>query len=838
MSDASFEPDSSAREQFLSSLLEQLTQPAPLSDESGTSAMLRDMANMLNTTGAYVIMLEQTSSGGVNIDYRHAWYAKDVRPLSFGGRGMGALSALFKRGPLLIPDSQLLPEAQKEFADELESRGLRAALMLGVFVDDDLRGFVGFNDQRPRAWSAEEIALAEQLSRSVIWTLDKQLSERKLQAAEARIRSFIEESPIPMYCWEFDPPIDTSLPVAEQLKALDPGILVECNETFAKDFGLDTVENALGKTYAEVSQVNPEGFKRQLTHFLENGHASQDFRDRADLPDGRRVYYVSNATGFIENGLMYRIWGNSRNVTEAVVAEQQIQASRERINLALEAGGVGFFEWRLDNLKGSVEFPSALRGLPNYRFEDATVEEIRELMTPQSIDVLQQAWDAYNAGEQERLTAEITLKPYNGKMQTVLLQGKTLSREDGDVVVAVLQDITQIRESQAAQAQLEEQMRIAQKLESLGLLAGGIAHDFNNLLMVVLGNADLVERDLQDDTVSRERVAEISKAARVASELCRQLLAYAGKGSFVLENIDPPALVESMRGLLESSISRRISLRFNFNPTPTIVADASQIQQVLLNLVINAGEAIGDAPGEIMVSTGALDCTTEYLAEPYLDDDLPSGKYSYIEVTDTGSGMTEEVRRRLFDPFFTTKFTGRGLGMSAVLGIVRSHKGSMKIYSEPGRGTNLRVLFPTDSKELIATKDQANTEAIENLPGGKILFIDDELLVRNIGTDMLSELGFSTICAQNGVEALELFDQHRHEIVAVILDLTMPEMDGIATFRELKKRSPDLQVILASGYNEQEATRDFVGRGLAAFIQKPFVMSELERILHKVLPKD
>ncbi len=239
-----------------------------------------------------------------------------------------------------------------------------------------------------------------------------------------------------------------------------------------------------------------------------------------------------------------------------------------------------------------------------------------------------------------------------------------------------------------------------------------------------------------------------------------------------------------------------------------------------------------------MISTGALDCTTEYLTEPYIDDNLPSGKYSYIEVTDTGSGMTEEVRRRLFDPFFTTKFTGRGLGMSAVLGIVRSHKGSMKIYSETGRGTNLRVLFPTDSGALIPARDLSAATTAEALPGGKILFIDDELLVRNIGADMLSQLGFATISAQNGVKALELFDQHAHEIVCVILDLTMPEMDGIETFRQLKQRDPGLPVILASGYNEQEATREFVGRGLAAFIQKPFVMSELQQVLQKALNED
>jgi CheY-like chemotaxis protein len=372
-------------------------------------------------------------------------------------------------------------------------------------------------------------------------------------------------------------------------------------------------------------------------------------------------------------------------------------------------------------------------------------------------------------------------------------------------------------------------------LESLGLLAGGIAHDFNNLLTAILGNADLVERELPVGSDHRARLDEIVAAARVASDLCRQMLAYAGKRDLVLGAIDVGVLIENMRGLLESSVSRKISLRFDLHPTPLIDADASQVQQVLLNLVINAAEAIGDRPGEVTISTGAVECSVDELAEPYLDHDLPAGNYTFVEVRDPGVGIPDAIRARIFDPFFSTKFTGRGLGLSAVLGIVRAHRGSIKIESAPGHGTSSRVLFPVAVDKPVMELEPETRAKPEPRDGATVLCIDDDEFVRSTMSAMLGRLGFETMSAASGFEAVRLFADRQDHIDCVILDLTMPEMDGIETFERLRELDPNVKVVLVSGYDESEATREFVGHGLTAFMQKPFAMAALDATLRAVL---
>ncbi len=824
-----------ARERFLSLLLDRLTSEAPLTDDGSVENMLEQIADLVDCAGAYVMLVAFDEQGNVSLERRYAWYKQEVPALNFDGRRIKELERVYGQGPLVIPDSSLLPE---EFADnrrELESRGLRSALMQPVFYDDRLRGFVGFNDDKPHDWSDSELDTVEQLARMVIGTLDKQLAERRLVEAEERFRSFMTATPSGVYCWEFAEPIDTALPVDAQLEALGSGVLVECNEVFASDFGLGTARDALGMTYADLAALNPEGFRLQEIFFIENGYQMIDYRNDVSLPEGPARTYITSATGLVKDGHLRRVWGSVRDITAQVKAEREIEASRQRIGLAVEAGGIGFFEWDPAHQAGYFEFPGSDHRESSRR-DLASRDQLSEVLGDENIARLSAARQQYVSSDDEQLTCELVFK---GEPEDVYLalQGRTFGNgpRDQQAIIGVTQDISRIRRAEAEKLRLEDQMRAAQKLESLGLLAGGIAHDFNNLLLSILGNADLAERIIPAGSPGREYLGDIGKAARVASDLCRQLLAYAGKGSFVLEPINPTVLVSEMRGLLESSINRRINLRFNFGKAPPIVADRSQMQQIILNLVINAGEAIGEGSGEVCISTGVQTCDSTYLAEPYLDAELPEGDYTFIEVSDTGEGMSGEIREKLFDPFFTTKFTGRGLGMSAVLGIVRGHEGSIKIYSEVGRGTTVRVLFPASSEEAEHTHSIAAEEDTPALPAGKVLFIDDDELVRSVGSAMLKQLGLEAVQAANGIEALKIYETGPEEFACVLLDLTMPEMDGIETFRHIRELNPHVKVVLASGYNEQEATRQFVGRGLAAFIQKPFVVTDLKRVLESVL---
>lgn len=302
-----------------------------------------------------------------------------------------------------------------------------------------------------------------------------------------------------------------------------------------------------------------------------------------------------------------------------------------------------------------------------------------------------------------------------------------------------------------------------------------------------------------------------------------------------------------MAHLLDVSISKKNMLKCDFAENlPTFDGDATQIRQVVMNLITNASEAIGDRSGIISLTTGAMHCDRAYLdgineiLRAGLDEPLPEGVYTYFEVADTGCGMDAETTEKIFDPFFTTKFTGRGLGMSAVLGIVRGHKGALEIHSEIGKGTTLKVLLPANElpKDGIPVDGKDEAPRQEWRGSGTVLFADDEEVACSVGSQMLERLGFNVLRAIDGRQALKVFGEHAAEIVCVFLDLTMPHLDGEETFSEMQRLSPDVPVILCSGYDEQDATRRFAGKGLAGFLQKPFTIAALKEKLMNVLAAD
>jgi CheY-like chemotaxis protein len=266
-----------------------------------------------------------------------------------------------------------------------------------------------------------------------------------------------------------------------------------------------------------------------------------------------------------------------------------------------------------------------------------------------------------------------------------------------------------------------------------------------------------------------------------------------------------------------------------------IEADLTQIQQIIMNLIINASEAIGDNSGLIYIKTYMVDCDRKYLLDTQLQDEINEGPYVCLEISDTGCGMDSETVSKIFDPFFSTKFTGRGLGLSAVMGIVRGHKGGLKVYSEPGKGATFKVLFPGVEHINITAPEMSDGTGQEFKGGGVILLADDEEAIRDLGKTILKDLGFSVLMASNGRQALEVFKVHENEIRCAILDLTMPHMDGKEAFRELRLMKPDLPVIISSGYNEEEVLSEFIGKDLSGFIQKPYTIKNLVEVLRKVL---
>lgn len=455
-------------------------------------------------------------------------------------------------------------------------------------------------------------------------------------------------------------------------------------------------------------------------------------------------------------------------------------------------------------------------------FHEEDREEVREVVE----EVLQ--------GRQFFQWTARTIRP-DGKIRWLDCQGEA-TLEGGQLIhiVGIVQDVTSEVEKEAAQKIMDDRMQQASRFESLSVLAGGIAHDFNNLLAGILGYVDLALGELSPVAPGREYVTMIEKSTLRAAELTRQMLAYSGRGHFIIENINLTRLVEEMSHLLQTVISRKAVLRLDFHrELPCIEADKTQIRQIIMNLIINASEAIGERSGIITLRTGAIDATRDYLQETWLDFNLTEGVYTFFEVSDTGCGMDDETIAHIFDPFFTTKPEGHGLGLAAVLGIIRGHRGFIKVYSEPGRGTTFKVGFPAiEEKE---TTMQEKEESPEKLDGGLVLVVDDEETIRAISGMLLARLGFDSVAAADGREALEIFRERHGELRAVLLDLTMPHLSGDEVFRELRRINQSVPVILMSGFTEDDAVREFIGKGLAGFLQKPFRLQELRDKLAETL---
>jgi PAS domain S-box-containing protein len=404
-------------------------------------------------------------------------------------------------------------------------------------------------------------------------------------------------------------------------------------------------------------------------------------------------------------------------------------------------------------------------------------------------------------------------------------------------VLTIARDITGIRRAEEQHRALERGLMESQKMESLGAMAAGIAHEFNNLLQIVSGNAELAQMEMPPGSAAISAVEKIETAARRATELTQQMLAYSGKGRFVLQQVNLNTVVNELAAALKSMTGRRVTLRYQLaRNLPMVEGDPERLRQVVTSLVTNASEAIGDRRGAITITTGALWLDHNYLEQTTPNADAPEGSYVFLEVADNGSGMDAETLSRMFEPFFTTRFVGRGLGLAAVHGIARSHRGTIHVESEVGKGSRVRFLLPA----IVATAPEDADEALSDdawRGSGTALVIDDDDMARAVTARMLERLNFSVLQAADGFQGLAILTAQTPAVSCVILDMTMPLLSGEQTLTALRRQNPDVPVLLTSGYSQRDAAAHSA-REHTAFIQKPISIQALSEKLRGLLQPD
>jgi two-component system, cell cycle sensor histidine kinase and response regulator CckA len=620
---------------------------------------------------------------------------------------------------------------------------------------------------------------------------------------------------------------------------------IHINAADRRIFGV--TDEHVGKTVHEwpVPREHAELYARDDRHVIETGNSIFNREEPFIRPDGSPGWLLTSKLPLRDDaGKIVGLVGIARDVTELKKEREELESARQRLVDHVENSPLAIIEWlpdfRVQRWGGRSHdmFGWAPSEVEGKHFNDW------QFVHPDDAKAVNGVVERLLSGEEQRNICRNRNFTKSGDTVHCVWHNSVLHDSSGRIVsiFSFVQNITdQVRaEEEARQAHderlaIERKLQEAQKLESLGLLAGGIAHDFNNLLTSVIGNASLAAVEVDPASSTATCLEQIQLAATRAAELCQQMLAYSGKGRFVVKRVDLNGLITETTSLIHASISKTCSLGLNLAPMlPAVLADEAQMRQIVMNLVINASEALSDRSGAIRVSTGVMHVTRGWLRGAHLSPDLMEGDYVYLEVADTGCGMSTDVKTRIFDPFFTTKFTGRGLGLAAVLGIVRGHGGALRVESELDRGTTIRVVFPKALGEF--EEPPAMGKLGPRWRGsGTVLVVDDEETVRKVTTRILESLGFDVALAVDGMDGVHQFEAAGDKLRLVLLDLTMPRMDGETAFQEFQKLNPDVPVILMSGFNEQEVVSQFGTSGLAGFLQKPFMLSMVESKLREVL---
>ncbi len=613
------------------------------------------------------------------------------------------------------------------------------------------------------------------------------------------------------------------------------GAFSGCNMQFAKDANCSSPEQVIGKTDYDLpwTREEAEKFRTDDRKIMETGEPMLNFEEQQTRGTGEKKWLlVSKVPLRDKEGNIIGVLGTYGDITEIKKAQEILKRDEQLLNSIMQTVPFGVIfvrnrviEWCNDGLCKIL----------GYDREEIIGRSTREFYESEE-EFNRIGKDLYGRLVGENTSwVETKWRTKNGEFVDIRINAGLKNPENPEEgIVAGIIDIHEQKEFEKEKEKMQERMHQIQKIQSLETMAGGIAHDFNNLLMAMIGSAELAIHELPEISPVREYLNSIITAGKRGAEMAQQMLVYAGKRKILTNRVSLNKLVEEMLQIIKSSISKKVVLKLDLaEEIPMVEGDATQLSQLIMNLVINANEAIGERSGVIIVRTSARLCDRKYLDTLFLPGEMKEGLYTVLEVVDTGCGMDKETMRHIFEPFFTTKFTGRGLGLASVIGVIKSHHGGVKVYSEKGKGTTFKIFLPAvewmEEKETVFTEERK-----EEKYSGKILLAEDEDTVRAITQRMLEHLGFEVLSAIDGREAVQIFREHHKFIQLVMLDLTMPHLDGYEACMEIKKIREDIPIILTSGYPHDQIETKIKMNAFIGYIQKPYRFENLKEILNKI----
>ncbi len=609
-------------------------------------------------------------------------------------------------------------------------------------------------------------------------------------------------------------------------------------QSYCRTFG-KSQEQLLGEQFFPlIHEDDREHVAESLEKVLTPPY-STEHEERAMTVDGWRWFHWAINGVLDAKGNVTSIIGVGRDITERKEAQQALAESEQRFRKFYEQSPLGYQSLDIDG--NILEVNPAWLEMLGFERDEVIGKNFSDFVIPEQQPLFTERFSKFKAcGEVHG--AEFQMVCRDGQRVLVTVDGKIGYDRHGNFkqTHCVLRDITDARKAEMQERELDGIIQQAQKLESLRVLAGGVAHDFNNLLTIILGNADLAIKGLDEDSPMREYLEEMRMAGKRATALSLQMLAYSGRGALNIQAMDLARHLVDMQPLLRAAAPSRITMEFRgMDDLPRVKADPSQIRQVLVNLVTNAAEAFDGGHGAITVSAGVMQADSQYLAACPHDHDLRAGEFVYLEIADDGPGMDADTLGRVFDPFFSTKFPGRGLGLAASQGIVRGHNGTIRMTSTAGKGTTVRVLLPV--LEQVCEQVDAEHKPTQQITiesddkAGTVLVVDDEGSLLRIVRASFEEDGMEVLLASDGIEALQVFRKHLDRIDLVLLDLTMPRMSGVEVLDEMQKICPDVLVLLTSGFSEDEVMDRLADRNVAGFVQKPIQFHALRERVRKII---